>query len=82
MVHPVRGKRRSTSSPSPPPPALPEKPPNFPFPPAPRASPSSFTYDSGTNLIEVLDSSNAEGAILLDASNELVLALPSDSRFT
>ena len=82
LVHPVRGKGRSTSSPSPPPPALPEKPPNFPYPSAPRAPPASFTYDSGTNLIEDLDSSNAEGAILMDTSNELFLSLPSDSRFT
>lgn len=64
------------SPPSSVPPALPKKPPNFPFPAHP------FTYDSGSNLIEDIDSSNANGAILIDASHGLASAFPSDSRFT
>jgi hypothetical protein len=55
---------------------LPKKPANFPFPS------TSLTYDSGSNLIAEIDLPNAEGAILMDANNELVLALPSNSRFT
>ena len=71
LVHPVRAGKKSPSAP-----VLPKKPANFPFPP------KSFAYDSGSSLIDDIDSSNAEGAILIDASNELFLALPSDSRFT
>ncbi len=74
LVHP--GGMKKQPSLSPPPPALPKKPLNFPYPP------TSITNDSGNNLIEDIDSLNAEGAILMDASNELFLALPSDSRFT
>ncbi|CAF5196091.1 unnamed protein product, partial [Rotaria magnacalcarata] len=58
------------------PPPLPKKPANFPFPAV------SSTSDHETSLTEDIDSANANGAILMDASNELFLALPSDSRFT
>ncbi|CAF1299891.1 unnamed protein product [Rotaria sordida] len=74
LDHSVRKNKRSSSSP--PPPALPKKPPNFPYPPMP------FTYDSGTNIIEDIDSLNADGSILIDTSHELFLSLPSNSRFT
>ncbi|CAF0943360.1 unnamed protein product [Adineta steineri] len=73
LVHPVRTKKESSS---PPPPAVPKKPPNFPYPS------TTFTYNSGSHLIEEINSADADGAILMDASNELFLALPSDSRFT
>ena len=75
LVHTVRKRRESSTSSSLPPP-LPEKPPNFPYPS------TSYTYSSGSHLIEKIDSSSADGAILMDSSNELYLALPSDSRFT
>ncbi|CAF2120872.1 unnamed protein product [Rotaria magnacalcarata] len=58
------------------PPPLPKKPANFPFPAV------SSTSDHETSLTEDIDSANANGAILMDTSNELFLALPSDSRFT
>ncbi|CAF2462716.1 unnamed protein product [Rotaria sp. Silwood2] len=75
LSHHVQKNKESSSS-SPPPPALPKKPPNFPYPTMP------FTYDSGSNIIEDIDSSNADGSIVMDSSHELFLALPSHSRFT
>ena len=54
------------------PPPVPEKPPNFPYP----------SFNGGSSLIDEIDSVDAEGAILMDANNELFLVLPSDSRFS
>ncbi|CAF4584141.1 unnamed protein product [Rotaria sp. Silwood1] len=71
----VRQTNKESSS-SPPPPALPEKPPNFPYPTMP------FPYDSGSNIIKDINLSNADGSILMDSSHELFLALPSNIRFT
>ncbi|CAF3652925.1 unnamed protein product [Rotaria socialis] len=67
---------KNKHSSSPPPPPLPKKPANFPFPAV------SSTSDHETSLTEDIDSANAAGAILMDTSNELFLALSSDSRFT
>ncbi|UJR37021.1 hypothetical protein I4U23_029728 [Adineta vaga] len=75
LVHAVRTTKESSPS-SPPPPALPKKPANFPYPPAP------FSHEGGSHLVDQIDSSNADGAILMDATNELFIALPSDTRFT
>lgn len=72
LVRPNHPSKRSTS-----PPVLPAKPANFPYP-----SSTSSAYENSSSLIENIDSVNADGAILMDANNELFLALPSDSRFT
>jgi hypothetical protein len=58
------------------PPALPKKPDNFPYPT------KSSIYDGNSHIIDAIDLGNADGAIVMDTSNELFLALPSDSRFT
>ncbi|CAF0949745.1 unnamed protein product [Adineta ricciae] len=76
LVHLVRAKKETSPTSSSSPPALPKKPPNFPYPQAP------ISHERGQNPIGEIDSPNANGAILMDATNELFLALPSDTRFT
>jgi hypothetical protein len=67
LIRPIRTKNllKQSSSPTPTPASSPKKPPNFPH------LSTSFTYDTGSNLINDMDLPNADGAILLDNSKEL-----------
>jgi hypothetical protein len=74
LVHPIQTKAILKQASLPIPPPLPKKPANFPH------RSTSFTYDTGSNLIKDIDLPNADGAILIDKNNRLFSMLTLESR--